>query len=209
MIGGFVAEGALIGAAGCAVWEVAVLVRRWVRDRRRLRKLAAYLDKTRDKLRDVALNVWKANDPSLRSLAHTMLDVAAELETAATRCQSHRWRPRREHTQQLSNLLAASQVLRRASHDPHLTGTADAATLGILADSFRRTVALETVVEPRFTAPIVPSPSLPTTTPAAPVDLDIARAITTGLATPNRSIHKSPPAKPYVGKHREKNTRQL
>ncbi|WP_329002787.1 hypothetical protein OHA18_06360 [Kribbella sp. NBC_00709] len=41
-----------------------------------------------------------------------------ELETAVDRCRAQRWRPRREHTQQLSNLLAASQVLRRAAHKP-------------------------------------------------------------------------------------------
>ncbi|TDW15630.1 hypothetical protein EV650_7118 [Kribbella kalugense] len=210
MIGGFVVSGALIGAAGCAVWEVAVLARRWVRDNRRLRKLAKYLGETRRTLRDVALRVWTGDDPSLRSLANTMLDVAAELETAVDRCQVRRWRPRREHTQQLSNLLAASQVLRRTAHHPRLAGTADAASLNVIADSFRRTVALGKVVEPRFTAPIVPPPSLPRA--VAPDPAVIARAITAGLAAPYKSAGRDtarPAARGYVGKHRENNTKSL
>lgn len=194
------------------MWEVAVLARRWVRDNRRLRKLATYLGETRRTLRDVALRVWTADDPSLRSLANAMLDVAAELESAVDRCQVRRWRPRREHTQQLSNLLAASQVLRRTAHHPRLAGTADAASLNVVADSFRRTVALGKVVEPRFTAPVVPPPSLPSAVPAAPDPAVIARAITAGLAAPYQSAGRDAArssAKGYVGKHRENNTKGL
>ncbi|MDX2974756.1 hypothetical protein, partial [Kribbella solani] len=156
MIGGFVVEGALIGAAGCAVWEVAVRARRWVRSTRRLSRLARYLEHTSHSLREVALSIWKSTDPSMRRVAHAMLDLTAEFETAAARCHTRTWRPQRAHRHHLNNLMTAAQVLRRTAHSPQLDRTTDGAALHLIADSLRRTTTLGFAIEPPTRGPATP-----------------------------------------------------
>ena len=155
MIGGFVIEGALVGAVGCAVWKGAVRARRWIRDTRRLGRLATYLQNTGAALRGAALNVWKSDDPGLRTTAQRMLDVTAALEAAADGCRRPTWRPGRSKLRQLNELLATSQLIRRTAYDPRLR-TADAAALHAIADSMRRTVMLGIAIEPPTRGPSVP-----------------------------------------------------